>query len=167
MFGKYLPRHITILHAVASTSLPALFDDLVRCETRLYNALSDRLRAEHDLGLGQYEFLRHIGAHPGTRVADLAAAHAVGIGATSKAVDRYERSGWVRREPNPDDRRSSLLTLTADGAELVARAERTFTACLGELVRPALDEAQLRVVAQALASLREALERDRVGLPSG
>jgi MarR family transcriptional regulator, multiple antibiotic resistance protein MarR len=152
---------------VASISLPSLFDDLVRCETRLYNALSDRLRSEHDLGLGQYEFLHHIGAHPGTRVADLAAAHAVGIGATSKAVDRYERHGWVRREPNPDDRRSSLLTLTATGAELVARAERTLSAHLAELVGPAVDEAQLRVMAQALGGLRTALERDRVGLPTG
>ena len=36
------------MYAVAY-NLAQLFDDLVRCETRLYNALNDALRADHGI----------------------------------------------------------------------------------------------------------------------
>ncbi|MDQ0815302.1 MarR family multiple antibiotic resistance transcriptional regulator [Streptomyces sp. B3I7] len=145
--------------------LVALFDDLVRCETRVYNALSDRLRCEHSLVTSQFESLRHLRDHPGARVADIAAAFAIGIGATSKAVDRLEKQGWVVRQPNPDDRRSSLLALTDEGARLADAAERTATECLTELIGEALGGSP--ATARALADLRAALERDRIGTPTG
>ena len=50
------------------THLTALFTDLVRLETRLYNVLDARLKAEHSLPLGQFEFLRFIAAHGTARV---------------------------------------------------------------------------------------------------
>src|SRR5947208_11404749 len=95
--------------------LPGFFADLVRCETRLYNALNDRLRERHGIVTSQFESLRHLRDHPGARVADLAAEFAAGIGAVSKGTDRLERNGWVARRPNPADRRSSLLVLTEAG----------------------------------------------------
>ena len=99
----------------SAADLPGFFADLVRCETRLYNALNDRLRERHGIVTSQFEFLRYLRDHPGSRVADLATEFAVGIGATSKGVDRLEKQGWVVRQPNPSDRRSSLLALTDDG----------------------------------------------------
>src|SRR6476660_5399833 len=103
--------------------LPSFFADLVRCETRLYNALNDRLRERHGIVTSQFEFLRHLRDHPGSRVADLALEFAVGIGATSTGVDRLEKLGWIVRQPNPSARRSSLLALTDDGLNLVDAAE--------------------------------------------
>ncbi|MEU5090040.1 MarR family transcriptional regulator [Streptomyces sp. NPDC021356] len=147
--------------------MAGFFDDLVRCETRLYNALNDRLREQHGIVTSQYEFLRHIRDHPGCRVADLATAFAIGIGATSKSVDRLEKRGWVVRQPNPADRRSSLLALTDDGAGLVEAAQRTFTERLAELVRDTFGSARTALVAQALSELRSVLERDRIGMPTG
>src|ERR1700761_1799910 len=102
--------------------LPGFFADLVRCETRLYNALNDRLRERHGIVTSQFEFLRYLRDHPGARVADVAAEFAIGIGATSKGADRLERNGWVTRQPNPSDRRSSLLALTSDGRRLADAA---------------------------------------------
>ena len=122
-----------------AVDLPAFFADLVRCETRLYNALNDRLRERHGIVTSQFEFLRFLRDHPGARVADLAAEFAVGIGATSKGVDRLEKQGWVVRQPNPSDRRSSLLALTDDGLQLVDAAEETFTEGLAELIGGTLD----------------------------
>jgi MarR family transcriptional regulator, multiple antibiotic resistance protein MarR len=147
-------------------SLPALFADLVRCETRLYNALNDRLRDQHGIVTSQFEFLGYLRHHPGARVADLAAEFAIGIGATSKGIDRLEQRGWVVRRPNPADRRSSLLALTGEGTTLVEAAERTFTAGLAEFLS-GTDPAALATVAQTLAGLRSALERDQVGTPAG
>ncbi|MGW2874146.1 MarR family winged helix-turn-helix transcriptional regulator [Kitasatospora sp. NPDC001225] len=150
-----------------TVDLPSFFADLVRCETRLYNALNDRLRERHGIVTSQFEFLRHLRDHPRARVADLAAEFAVGIGSTSKGVDRLERQGWVARVPNPSDRRSSLLELTDEGRELVDAAEGTFTERLAELTTDALKTSPVAAAAQALAELRSALERDQIGMPTG
>ena len=147
--------------------LPGFFADLVRCETRLYNALNDRLRERHGIVTSQFEFLSHVREHPGARVADLAAEFAIGIGATSKSADRLEKQGWVARQPNPLDRRSSLLVLTEDGARLVAAAQETFTEVLADLVGGTLDHAAITAAAQTFATLRAALEDGQIGAPAG
>ena len=149
------------------SSAARLFDDMVRCETRLYNALSVRLRESHGIVATQFEGLRYIRDRPESRVADLAANFAIGIGATSKVIDRLENEGWVRRIPNPADRRSSLIALTSRGLQLVNEAEHTFTDCVSALVVTALTQAQLEAVVVALSVLRTALELDQVGTPVG
>ncbi|MFI6474891.1 MULTISPECIES: MarR family winged helix-turn-helix transcriptional regulator [unclassified Streptomyces] len=151
----------------STADLPGFFSDLVRCETRLYNALNDRLRERHGIVTSQFEFLRHLRDHPGSRVADLATEFAVGIGATSKGVDRLEKQGWVVRQRNPSDRRSSLLALTDEGLELVDAADRTFTERLAELIGGALEGTRLTAMAQPLSELRSVLERDQIGMPTG
>ncbi|MFF2080239.1 MarR family winged helix-turn-helix transcriptional regulator [Kitasatospora sp. NPDC058162] len=151
----------------AATNLAGFFADLVRCETRLYNALNDRLRERHGIVTSQYEFLGYLHRHPGCRVADLAAEFAIGVGATSKGIDRLEKQGWAARRPNPADRRSSLLVLTDEGTRLVEEAEQTFTEGLAVLLAGTLDTTALSSTARALATLRSALERDQVGTPTG
>ncbi|MET9491503.1 MarR family transcriptional regulator [Nocardia sp. NPDC006630] len=150
-----------------AVNLPSLFADLVRCETRLYNAVNDRLREQHGIVTSQFESLRFLRDHPGARVADLANEFATGVGAMSKGVDRLEKQGWVERQANPADRRSSLLALTNEGLSLVEAAERTFNAQLTELLSKSVSDSSLSVVAQAFSQLRGALERDRIGLPAG
>ncbi|PYC69060.1 MarR family transcriptional regulator [Streptomyces tateyamensis] len=150
-----------------SVDLPGFFADLVRCETRLYNALNDRLRERHGIVTSQFEFLRHLRAHPGSRVADLAAEFAIGVGATSKGVDRLEKRGWVVRQPNPADRRSSLLDLTDEGARLADAAARTVTRELAALIGGTLDGPAVAAAARVFAELRAVLERDQVGMPTG
>ncbi|MFI9362818.1 MarR family winged helix-turn-helix transcriptional regulator [Kitasatospora sp. NPDC053057] len=150
-----------------AAGLPDLFADLVRCETRLYNALNDRLRERHGIVTSQYEFLDYLHRHPGCRVADIAAEFAIGVGATSKGIDRLEKQGWAIRRPNPSDRRSSLLALTADGTRLVEEARQTFTDALTELLTGTLDAASLSAAARTFAALRSALERDQIGTPTG
>ncbi|ONI90335.1 MarR family transcriptional regulator [Actinosynnema sp. ALI-1.44] len=143
------------------------FADLVRCETRLYNALNDRLRDRHGIVTSQFEFLSFLREHPGARVADLATEFAVGIGATSKGVDRLAKQGWVLRQPNPSDRRSSLLTLTEDGMRLVEAARNTYTERLAELLDAILVGSPFAAAAQVLSQLRATLERDQIGMPAG
>jgi MarR family transcriptional regulator, multiple antibiotic resistance protein MarR len=150
-----------------TVDLPGFFADLVRCETRLYNALNDRLRERHGIVTSQFEALRYLRDHPGSRVADLAAEFAIGIGATSKTIDRLEKQGWALRRPNPSDRRSSLLALTDDGLQLVDAAEGTFTERLAELIADALNASAMTAAAQALSELRSVLERDQIGTPTG
>ncbi|WP_033223323.1 MarR family winged helix-turn-helix transcriptional regulator [Kitasatospora phosalacinea] len=150
-----------------AVDLPSFFADLVRCETRLYNALNDRLRERHGIVTSQFEFLRHLRDHPGSRVADLAAEFAIGVGATSKGIDRLEKRGWVLRQPNPADRRSLLLALTDDGTRLANAAERTFTRALAALIADALDGPAGTAAARVVSDLRAAFERDQIGTPTG
>ncbi|MGO4594972.1 MarR family winged helix-turn-helix transcriptional regulator [Leifsonia sp. 2TAF2] len=149
----------------ASSDLTAFFDDLVRCETRLYNAVGERLRAEHGLATSQFEFLRYLREHPGARVVDIAENFAAGVGAISKGVDRLVDRGWARRHPNPEDGRSSLVSLTADGARLVDDAEDVFVQRLAAMID--VPSAQLREVTAVLSALRSSLEKEGAGLPVG
>ncbi|RKR75402.1 MarR family winged helix-turn-helix transcriptional regulator [Frondihabitans australicus] len=145
----------------------AFFDDLLIAEIRLYNALEARLREGEAASVAQLGFLRYVRDHEGARVADIAAWLALGVGATSKGVDRLEKLGWLERRPNPEDRRSSLLALTDEGAAALARAEPVADEALAGLLRPVDDEADLGAAADALTALRVSLEARGLGLPTG
>jgi len=92
---------------------------------------------------------------------------AAGVGAISKGVDRLEARGWVVRDPNPADGRSSLVSLTRAGEALVAQAEATFRDYLDELLSRTLTSEQLAAAGRVLAELRRSLEGSRIGLPIG
>lgn len=144
-----------------------LFTDLVRVETRLYNAVAERVKAQAGVGAGHFELLRYVRDQPDARVGDIAAAFAIGVGTTSKIVDRLEKQGWLRRRPNPANRRSSLLALTPAGESVVSRAEPVWQAAIQELLGGALTSAELSVLAPILDTLRSDLERRQLGLPTG
>lgn len=144
-----------------------VFTDLVRVETRLYNAVAERVRAEAGVGAGHFELLRYVRDHPDARVADLASAFAIGVGTTSKIVDRLEKEGWMERRPNPANRRSSLLALTPAGEAVVSRAEPAWQAAIQELLGGAIASDELAALSLTLGALRSDLERRRLGLPAG
>lgn len=134
-----------------------VFVDLVRVETRLYNAVSSRLRAEQGLGLGQFEMLDIIDRVPGCRVLDIVNELAITVGAVSKAVDRLEAAGWCLRVAHPQDRRSSVLRLTPEGEKQLAASRPAVEGQLRSLTAsvPADDLAR---IASTLAALRATLE---------
>jgi DNA-binding MarR family transcriptional regulator len=139
------------------TDLTALFIDLIRAETHVFNRIDARMRAAHDLTLGQFEFLRILAGRASCRVYDIAHEVDITVGATSKAVDRLEARGWCRRDANPDDRRSSLIVLTDAGREALAAAGPTFDAAMAEQVA-GLPEALVETLAEGLAEWRRRLE---------
>ena len=150
-----------------TVALEAAFSDLVRAETRLYNAVAERLKAEAGMSAGHFELLRYVRDHRGARVADIAAAFAIGVGTTSKIADRLEREGLLERRPNPANRRSSLLALTPEGQTAVSRAEPAWRAAIREFLGGSLTGSDLTALAPALSALRSDLERRNLGLPAG
>jgi len=147
--------------------LDTVFTDLVRAETRLYNAVAERVRAAAGVGAGHFELLRYVRDHPDARVADLASAFAIGVGTTSKIVDRVEKEGWLERRPNPANRRSSLLALTSAGESVVSTAEPAWQAAIQETLGQAVSPDQLTALSLALSALRSDLEQRQLGLPAG
>jgi DNA-binding MarR family transcriptional regulator len=132
--------------------LPRLFDDLVRVEILLWDAVDRRLRRDLDLPLGRFEALRAVSGSSTSRVQDVAGALAITVGAASKLVDRLETSGLCARRAHPTDRRSSLVTLTDAGRDVLAAATAAVDDELGHrLDAPELDAHRL---AELLAHLR-------------
>jgi DNA-binding MarR family transcriptional regulator len=141
------------------SDLRRLFNDIIRFEIEIWNAVDGRLRSEFGLPLTHFEPMSVIGRLPGCRVYDIAAELGITTGGTSKLVDRIEASGYCRRLPNPADRRSSLLELTAEGQRVLDEAGVAFDGELQRLLGSAVPERTLRQFAATLARLRAAGHR--------
>jgi DNA-binding MarR family transcriptional regulator len=136
-----------------------LFNDLIRLEIELWNAADARLKSEFGLPLAHFEPMSVIDRIPGCRVYDIANELGITTGGTSKLVDRIEASGYCRRLPNPDDRRSSLLELTEEGRRLLAKAGSALDEELQRRLGSALPDRTLRQFASTLTRLRAASQR--------
>ena len=96
-----------------------LIDALVRASFAV-TAVLNRVGAEHDLSLTQ---VRMLGILQDRRVKMSELADYLGLdkSTVSGLVDRAEKRGLLRREPNPVDGRAVDVFLTAEGRELTER----------------------------------------------
>jgi MarR family transcriptional regulator, transcriptional regulator for hemolysin len=88
-------------------------------------------------------------------------AEAVGIRqpTLSHHLDGLERSGLVRREREPDNRRVQRVTLTDEGEQLFLRLRRAAGSFDGR-VRAGLDEGEVAELRRLLAQLLENAQPD-------
>ena len=147
---------------MAVSDLRGLFNDLIRFEIELWNAVDARLKREFDLPLTHFEPMSVIDRRSRCRVYDIAIELGITTGGTSKLVDRIEASGYCRRLPNPDDRRSSLLELTPAGQRILAEAGAAFDEELQRWLGAPVPERTLRQFASTLTRLRDASRRARM-----
>ncbi|MBO3083949.1 MarR family winged helix-turn-helix transcriptional regulator [Cellulomonas fengjieae] len=136
----------------------AVLIDLVRVETVLYNTVDARLKDAGGLTLPQLEVLSVIRDVPGCRVLDVSLTISITVGAASKAVDRLQEQGWCRRTVDPDDRRSSVLSLTTLGSAAVDQAAPVFEAAAADALGALLPAHDLEHLARTLRSARAVLQ---------
>lgn len=136
--------------------LREVFNELIRFETELWNRIDARLRENLDLPLARFEVMQVIARRPGCRVFDIADDLSITIGGTSKLVDRIEAAGWCRRRANPDDRRSSIIEITAAGRRLLSRAGRLFDDELRTRLGSAVSQRDFERFHATLTALRAA-----------
>jgi len=103
----------------AGNTLYGTFARLVRVQTKLWNDVDARLRTQHGVPLADLTTLEVVSDTPGCRVQDLVETLHITVGGASKVVDRLVAAGHVVRSANPDDRRSSVLSVTAPGMKLL------------------------------------------------
>lgn len=75
-------------------------------------------------------------------------------GAMTSLIDRLERRSHIERRPNPQDRRSILLHLTASGSEIARQIGSVYASAFRDVVAPA-DRSRL---AESFRQLGDALD---------
>jgi MarR family transcriptional regulator, lower aerobic nicotinate degradation pathway regulator len=68
-----------------------------------------------------YQFLFVLKEHGRMTKSELIYAHHMEISSGIEVVKRLLKQNWIYEEPNPDDRRSKLITVTREGEELLSR----------------------------------------------
>jgi MarR family multiple antibiotic resistance transcriptional regulator len=137
------------------------FDVLVRYEIALWNAVNRELGRQDQISLGQLHALRVVGSYGGqARVQDLSSDIGITVGAASKLADRLERDGLASRSPNPTNRRSSLIALTAAGQQALASAMDVYS----RAVARAVGEEDVELLTAALRRLQARLGEPGAGV---
>lgn len=135
------------------------FTLLVRFETTLWNRVERGLGEDRRVSMANLLALRVLDGHGGNgRVNELSDELDITIGAASKLVDRLERAGLAQRRPHPDDRRSSLISLTPDGQQALADGLVTAERLLADLLA---DTGDVAAAAESIRRLQAALESPR------
>lgn len=121
--------------------------------------LIDSVLAPAGLSADEYAVFSMLRATGGTTPTELARWMAAPPTTVSAAIKRCTARGLVTRVPNPDDRRSSLVRLTAAGLRTHDAARRRFAPVRSDVVeRLAGDHL---AVAGALTTLRTVVDRLR------
>ena len=114
-----------------TTSTTTSVDNDVASRLRLALArLNRQLRnADSSLELTESQLftLGSINAYGPLRLSDLAAYERVSAPTATRLVTSLEERGLVRRQDNPDDRRSTLLAVTATGRRALDRVRNART----------------------------------------
>ena len=133
--------------------------------SRLARELEARLEPvykAHGLEPGWHDVLatlRRSGPDYRLRPTDLTSATMLTSSGTTKRLDRLEQAGLITREPDPHDRRGTLITLTASGRRLVDSTTRAHLENERRLLE-ALDAGEQRRLAGLLRKLLLGLPRD-------
>jgi DNA-binding MarR family transcriptional regulator len=91
---------------------------------------------------------------------ELADALGITTSSVTSLVDRMERSGLVKRQPHPRDRRRTVVQLTKYGAESVERTRTWIVRAFDEIEDERLDE-----IADVLGSLARNLRASTSRIP--
>lgn len=118
---------------------------------RATHAVALAFAAEPDLDVNQAEahILAHLREARAARISELHRRFGHRRSTLTSVLDRLEERGLIERTNDPDDRRSFVITLTADGRAVAARVHHLLAA----LERDALDglsSAQRKLVADVL-----------------
>ncbi len=62
----------------------------------------------------------------------------------TRILDRLEKKNWVKRQPNPSDRRSSLVFLTVEGEQMIDEVSNVFESYSGWFVEGIGEEEERR-----------------------
>jgi DNA-binding MarR family transcriptional regulator len=128
----------------------ATWRGFLNAHARVTRAISRDLQAAGLPDLSVYDVLWALYRRP-LRVNQLADAVVLSPTAMSRFVDRLEKAGYVRRTPDPADRRALQVTLTAEGRALLRK--------MWPIYQRGIEQYFAAHLGRSAKSLRTALER--------
>lgn len=117
-----------------------------------------RREAGEEATMPQFRVLSYLNEAPLT-VSDIARKRRVSFQSAGELVQVMVDRGWIRRVPNPNDRRQSLLHLTGAGQQEYEQAHNHMLERISGLV-DSLSEDDKAVIRRAMSLLKSALTRD-------
>jgi DNA-binding MarR family transcriptional regulator len=142
-----------------STDTRELASDLVVHAARLVRAV----RRLHELPPG-FRVLSLLDEHGPLSITQLSVVDRCSQPTMSAAVAQLAQRGWVDKQPNPEDARSSVVTLTEAGRSELVEVRRSYGATVAARLsahRPHTTEE----LATAVAVLRDLLQTPMFDLP--
>ena len=122
-----------------------------------------------DLSVQWFEVLMRLARTPGhrLRMSDLAAQTTLSASGLTRAVDRLEAEGLVRREACPVDRRGAFAVLTEAGEARITAAIPVHLGQLEEIFDDLYSPAEVEAFTELLRRLRDKVNPDaaRASLP--
>ena len=127
--------------------------NLGRVMRRVYDYYEQRL-SDFNLTPPQYFVFNALWMGDGITIGELGERVSLDSSTLTGVIDRMERSGYVKRRPNPDDRRSVLVFLTAKARELGPRILE-FADELDATLRQPFSQEEMDTFERVLRSLAE------------
>ncbi len=124
--------------------------ELYHCVHRLVNASM----SEEGVSLARSKFLFYLNTLGPCRCADIASALGFAARTVTEAIDGLERDGMVLREPDPEDRRAKIISITDRGRLALEAALQPRHRTIDELFS-ALDDCERTELFRLLGFLRE------------
>jgi DNA-binding MarR family transcriptional regulator len=135
---------------------------LIRTHARLWDQLEAQMRRDHGLTIARYDVLAQLdGAGGRLRLSELGSSVVLSPSGLSKLLDRMQTSELVRREPDPQDARSTFAAITPRGRALVKKARRTHHELLQQRFGDALDDGDVADLTRIMERLDASLRADR------
>jgi DNA-binding MarR family transcriptional regulator len=140
---------------------------LVRTYARLWDQLEGQMRRDHGLTIARYDVLANVELAGGRLgLSKLASSIVLSASGLSKLLDRMEASGLIRREPDPDDARSTFATITPRGRSIVKQARQSHHRLLQETLGNALDQRDADDLARIMQRIDASLSSTQAHLES-
>lgn len=135
----------------------AAYFALMEVSSLLRHAVEGHLRDDGGLSYVQFEILARLADTPSgqQRMTDLADGVVYSRSGLTYQADRLERAGLISREPSVDDERSTTVTITAAGRELVARVMPGHLQLVRRMLLDPLDGRDVAALKDVLGRVRD------------
>jgi DNA-binding MarR family transcriptional regulator len=142
----------------------AAWRGLVETFSDLSAVLEAELVEAHGLTMGEYGTMVQLSEAAGRRLrmCDLAAGLHLSASGLTRRLDDLVGKGWVRREPDTQDRRVINAVLTDAGFARLAEAAPTHVAGVRRHLLDHLTRTQIRQLGTVLSALRDSVVGARV-----
>ena len=145
---RFLARLESVGHPDIDLEVEGIVDRIGSINKRVRKGM-ETILAEHDLTWPEWHVMSRLRLHADRRSSpgELADDLEISSGAMTSRIDRLERQGYVRRLPDPEDRRGIVVELTPEGLEawdrtagIAGRREAFFASALTKVEQRQLNK---------------------------